>query len=106
MSSASEGVAAAMAQGNKDYESKMGFRSPLLAHTCRIIMISALTATRLRCRYIVCATGKTAEEMLAILQGRLGNAPDQELRNGADEQNKITKLRLNKLVSELAGPSL
>lgn len=44
--------------------------------------------------------------MLEILQGRLKNAPDQELRNGADEQNKITKLRLNKLVSELGGPNL
>ena len=44
--------------------------------------------------------------MLEILQNRLKNESDQELRNGADEQNKITKLRLNKLIAELGGASL
>lgn len=48
--------------------------------------------------YIVCATGKTAEEMLAIAKGRLQNAPDAELRAAAEEQRKITDLRLAKLV--------
>ena len=56
-------------------------------------------------RYIVCATGKTAEEMLGILQERLRNTPDQELTNGAAEQNKITHLRLNKLLAEIGQPS-
>ena len=48
--------------------------------------------------YIVCATGKTADEMLAIARARMQNAPDAELRAAADEQRKITELRLAKLV--------
>jgi 2-oxo-4-hydroxy-4-carboxy-5-ureidoimidazoline decarboxylase len=49
--------------------------------------------------FIVCATGKSAEEMLAILQQRLPNSPDAELQIAASEQLKITQLRLRKLVS-------
>ena len=49
--------------------------------------------------FIVCATGKTAEEMLAILNTRLQNSPEVEIEIAADEQNKITKLRLEKLLS-------
>ena len=48
--------------------------------------------------YIVCATGKSAEEMLAILRDRLDNDPATELLNAATEQAKITTLRLNKLI--------
>ena len=48
--------------------------------------------------YIVCATGKSAEEMLAILRERLSNNAATELRNAATEQAKITTLRLNKLL--------
>lgn len=47
--------------------------------------------------FIVCATGKTAPEMLAILNERLLNNPHDELLIAAGEQNKITKLRLQKL---------
>lgn len=47
--------------------------------------------------FIVCATGKTADEMLALLRARLSNAPDLELRAAAEEQAKITELRLEKL---------
>jgi 2-oxo-4-hydroxy-4-carboxy-5-ureidoimidazoline decarboxylase len=57
-------------------------------------------------RYIVCATGKSAEEMLGILQNRLNNTPEEELINGAAEQNKITHLRLDKLLTELTSASL
>lgn len=49
--------------------------------------------------FIVCATGKSAEEMLAILEDRLGNDPDEELRIAAGEQHKITCIRLEKLLS-------
>ncbi|HJT16675.1 MAG TPA: 2-oxo-4-hydroxy-4-carboxy-5-ureidoimidazoline decarboxylase, partial [Thermoanaerobaculia bacterium] len=49
--------------------------------------------------FIVFATGKTADEMLAIARQRMQNPPDQELRIAAGEQLKITKLRLMKLVS-------
>jgi 2-oxo-4-hydroxy-4-carboxy-5-ureidoimidazoline decarboxylase len=47
--------------------------------------------------FIVCATGKTAAEMLAILQSRLGNDPETEFSIAAGEQRKITHLRLAKL---------
>lgn len=64
----------ALAKGNREYAERFGFI------------------------FIVCATGKSAEEMLAILQGRIDNDPDKELRNAAEEQRKITQLRLRKLV--------
>ena len=48
--------------------------------------------------FIVCASGKSSEEMLAILRKRLGNNPDDELRIAAAEQARITELRLRKLV--------
>jgi len=68
-------VAAALAERNRAYEARFG----------RI--------------YIVCATGKTAEEMLAILRARLANDPATELRAAAAEQAKITRLRLEKLLA-------
>ena len=49
--------------------------------------------------FIVCATGKSAEEMLSLLEARLANQPEDELRIAAAEQNKITLLRLRKLLS-------
>jgi OHCU decarboxylase len=49
--------------------------------------------------FIVCATGKSSTEMLSILRERLENGPDEELRNAAAEQAKITELRLRKLMS-------
>lgn len=48
--------------------------------------------------YIVCATGKTAEEMLALARARLHNDPDTEIRVAAEEQRKIMRLRLEKLL--------
>ncbi len=51
--------------------------------------------------FIVCATGKTADEMLQLLQARLPNAPEEELKIAAAEQAKITHLRLDKLVVDL-----
>jgi OHCU decarboxylase len=50
--------------------------------------------------FIVCATGKTAAEMLAILRARLVNDSSAELRHAADEQRKITRLRLEKLLTQ------
>lgn len=73
---ASEAVRAELREINKAYEEKFG----------RI--------------YIVCATGKTAEEMLAIAKERMGNSPDVELKRAAEEQRKITELRLEKMVRE------
>lgn len=50
--------------------------------------------------YIICAAGKSSEEMLEILEGRMDNAPDEELRVAAAEQAKITQLRLKKLLEQ------
>ena len=63
-----------LAQLNREYEEKFGFI------------------------FIVCATGKSANEMLDILRERLGNEIDIELPIAAAEQAKITELRLKKLV--------
>ena len=48
--------------------------------------------------YIVCASGKSAEELLSIAKSRLENDPEDELRIAAEEQRKIMQLRLGKLL--------
>ncbi len=70
---AHEEILQALADGNEQYEQKFGYI------------------------FIVCATGKSADEMLALLKSRLGNSPEEELQIAAVEQNKITKIRLEKL---------
>lgn len=75
VSTASEEVLRALAEGNAQYENKFGYI------------------------FIVCATGKSAEEMLTILQSRLSNEHATELYLAAVEQSKITKIRLEKLLS-------
>jgi 2-oxo-4-hydroxy-4-carboxy-5-ureidoimidazoline decarboxylase len=64
-----------LAEGNKAYEEKFG-------HI-----------------FIVCATGKSAAEMLAMLEARMPNDPKTEVMIAAAEQNKITRLRLKKLLA-------
>ena len=49
--------------------------------------------------FIVCATGKTGSEMLALLEARLRHDAGEELRIAAEEQRKITQLRLRKLIT-------
>ena len=49
--------------------------------------------------YLVCATGKSGDELLSILHQRLANDPEAEIRVAAEEQRKITHLRLEKLLS-------
>jgi OHCU decarboxylase len=51
--------------------------------------------------FIVCATGKTADEMLTALDARLPNDPAIELAIAAGEQRKIANLRLEKLLRSL-----
>jgi OHCU decarboxylase len=75
MSSAAAQTQRALAEGNRAYDERFGFI------------------------YIVCATGKTADEMLALLRQRLGNDPAAELRVAAGEQSKITRIRLEKLLA-------
>jgi 2-oxo-4-hydroxy-4-carboxy-5-ureidoimidazoline decarboxylase len=72
---AADDVKTAIAEGNRAYEAKFG----------RI--------------YLVCATGKSGEELLGILRSRLENDADTELGIARDEQSKITKIRLEKLLS-------
>ena len=50
--------------------------------------------------FIVCASGKSSDEILAILRARLDNNADAELRVAAAEQAKITELRLGKLLAD------
>jgi len=49
--------------------------------------------------FLICATGKTAEQMLEALRGRLMHDPATELRIAAQEQANITRLRLDSLVA-------
>jgi OHCU decarboxylase len=46
--------------------------------------------------FLVCATGKSAAEMLEILKKRLDNDAETELREAAEQQAQITQLRLRK----------
>ena len=73
--SAEADIQSALAAGNEQYESRFG----------RV--------------FLVCATGKSASEMLAILKRRLQNDDTSELREAAEEQRKITNLRLKKWLS-------
>ncbi len=48
--------------------------------------------------FLVCATGKSADEMLALLKTRIDNSPQEELCIAAGEQTKITRIRLEKWI--------
>lgn len=64
-----------LSKGNKDYKQKFGFI------------------------FIVCATGKSALQMLELLEARLPNNSDFEIKIAMEEQAKITKIRLDKLLT-------
>lgn len=57
---------------------------------------NALYEERFGFTYIVCATGKTPEEMLVILTQRLASDRASELREAAEQQRQITQIRLGK----------
>lgn len=44
--------------------------------------------------FIVCATGKNADEMLVLLEQRLHNSPEMEIKNAAEQQRLVLRLRL------------
>jgi 2-oxo-4-hydroxy-4-carboxy-5-ureidoimidazoline decarboxylase len=67
------------------------------ATLARLQELNAAYAARFGFIFIVCATGKSAAEMLALLEVRSGNEPRLELAIAAAEQAKITRLRLEKL---------
>lgn len=72
---APEETLGALAQANREYEARFGFI------------------------FVVCAAGRTAEEMLALLRGRIDNDAEAELRVAAGEQWRITELRLRKFLN-------
>ena len=75
VSNASRETVDALAALNQAYEQKFGFI------------------------FIICATGKSSDEMLTALRKRLDNDPATELPIAAAEQSMITELRLKKLIS-------
>jgi OHCU decarboxylase len=52
--------------------------------------------------FLVCATGKTADEMLAVCRQRLHNDPDIEFAVASEEQRKITQLRLERWLAQIS----
>jgi 2-oxo-4-hydroxy-4-carboxy-5-ureidoimidazoline decarboxylase len=74
--SAQESLLTELGDGNCRYEERFGFT------------------------YIVCATGKSAEEMLAILNQRLASDRVTEMREAAEQQRQITQIRLGKWLIE------
>jgi OHCU decarboxylase len=74
MDTASDALRQRLAAANREYEHRFGFI------------------------YIVCATGKTADEMLAIAERRLQSSREVELVTAVDEQWKITRIRLGQLI--------
>ena len=75
MSLADEAVKHDLAAANRSYFEKFGFI------------------------FIVCATGKSAAAMLELCRTRLGNDRETEIANASMEQQKITEIRLRKLLS-------
>lgn len=76
MSQADEQTIEELAEGNRDYQARFG-------HI-----------------FIVSASGKSASEMLALLKARLPNDAETELAIAANEQRKITHLRIDKLLNQ------
>lgn len=76
VASASDETVNALAKANADYENKFGFI------------------------FIVCATGKSAQEMLELLNDRLKNSIHEELNIAMGEQQKITIIRFKKLLTD------
>ena len=71
---ASTAVRAALADANAEYEERFGFI------------------------FIICASGRSADEILAALRERMDNEPGAEIFVAAREQQQITRLRLEKLI--------
>jgi 2-oxo-4-hydroxy-4-carboxy-5-ureidoimidazoline decarboxylase len=78
MDAANDEVRAALIAGNRRYEDRFGYV------------------------YLVCASGRSADELLAILNDRLDNDPGTERRVMRTELAKINRLRLQRLLSEPA----
>src|SRR5215203_713334 len=87
-------------KGSRWYEQEQaGARGADSDTQAALVEANRLYESRFDHIFIVCATSKTAAEMLALLRERLPNDPDTELRIAAEEQRKIMHLRLEKLLS-------
>lgn len=95
-----EGPRGDAAVGNWSSEEQAGAALAPIAVRNRLAAANREYETRFGFIFIVCATGKGAGEMLAILEARLTNNADAELRIAAEEQRKITRLRLAKLFED------
>ncbi len=76
VAAASDATRRRLTEANREYEARFGYI------------------------FIVRATGRTAGEMLALLERRLRHDADDELRIAAEEQRQITRLRLEKMLAE------
>jgi 2-oxo-4-hydroxy-4-carboxy-5-ureidoimidazoline decarboxylase len=74
MDAASAEIARALAEGNAAYEAKFG-------HV-----------------FLICATGRSAAEMLAALRARMEHTPEREIAEAAEQQRLITRIRLERVV--------
>lgn len=77
ISAADEQTLIELAEGNRKYAERFGYI------------------------FIVCASGKTADEMLDLLKARLVHAPEKEIGVAAEQQRQITHLRIDKLLTDL-----
>jgi len=75
MAAADAAIKQRLASANHEYEARFGFI------------------------YIVCATGRTPRELVDVVEARLAHSRDEELKIAAEEQRKITALRLKKLIN-------
>ena len=82
VASATEEIIEALARSNAAYEKKFGFI------------------------FIVCATGRSAAEMLRLINERLNNDKEDELRIAMGEQHKITLIRFGKLFDDFQLPTM
>jgi allantoicase len=99
---AAEAAAGAKATG-WSAEEQSGVRDADAAARAELAEANRIYRERFGHIYIVCATGKSAVEMLALCRERLANDPGREIEVAAEEQRKITRLRLLKLLSGLVG---
>jgi OHCU decarboxylase len=72
---ASREVRERLARGNAAYEARFGYV------------------------FLISAAGRSADEILAALEQRLGNDPGTELKTAAAEHRRITRLRLERLMA-------
>jgi 2-oxo-4-hydroxy-4-carboxy-5-ureidoimidazoline decarboxylase len=78
VASSSEGTLAALVEGNREYEQRFGYV------------------------YLVCAAGRSGDELLAVLRKRLSNDPGTERATAREELRKINRIRLARLIGDPA----